>query len=238
VAAGATAYEKASDLAEQSELLSICVTSDNDVREVLNERNVLNFMRPGSVIAIHSTVTPGLSVEVARDASRNGIEVLEAPVSGSSRAALNRTLLVMVGGRLETFEKVKGVFEAYGNPVLYTGACGTAMRTKLLNNLMAAAHKGIAIRCLLAARHEGIDSNLVQRAVLAGVGASRGLEIVGRLQGAERARHIGPLVKKDMKLAREALGSSELDPLFALADEAIHWIDKWAADKEQILAPC
>jgi hypothetical protein len=71
--------------------------------------------------------------------------------------------------------------------------------------------------------------------VLAGVGSSTALAIVGKLQHPLRARHIGLLVAKDLQLAREALPYKELDPLFALAEEAIAWIKKWGEGKDQIL---
>jgi 3-hydroxyisobutyrate dehydrogenase-like beta-hydroxyacid dehydrogenase len=234
-AGGARVAMSAADLAANADLLSLCVTSDSDVREVVYNRGVLKAMRPNSVIAIHSTTLPSLSVEIAKDAAQRQVEILDAPVSGSARAALNKTLLVIVGGSAAALEKARPAFETYGDPILHIGACGMAMQAKLLNNLIAAANKAVAIRALLAASAAGLDPSLVRRLVLAGVGSSTALAIVGKLQHPLRARHIGLLVAKDLQLAREALPYKELDPLFALAEEAIAWIKKWGEGKDQIL---
>jgi 3-hydroxyisobutyrate dehydrogenase-like beta-hydroxyacid dehydrogenase len=174
---------------------------------------------------------------MARTAGARRIDVLDAPVSGSSRAALNKTLLMMIGGEPAALEKARPAFSTYANPIIRVGEIGSAMRSKLFNNLVAAAQKGIAIRALRAAPHFGLDASLLQQVILSGVGRSAAMEIVGRLQDAGRAAHIGPLVLKDMKLARQALPDEGLKPLFDLADEAIGWIDKWARGTDRLLAP-
>jgi 3-hydroxyisobutyrate dehydrogenase len=235
VAEGAQVAETPAQLAAMADVLSICVTADEDVKEVVHGCGVLAALKPGSVLAIHSTVLPSLSIDLAKQAERYGVEVLDAPVSGSSRGAFAKTLLVMVGGSALALERAMPAFQSYGNPILHIGGCGAAMTSKLINNLVAIAQKGIAVRALLAASSFGLDPNVVQRVVLAGVGRSTALEIVGRLQDAQRARHIWPLVKKDILLARKALPSKELDPLFALADEAIDWIDRWACGTGRVL---
>jgi 3-hydroxyisobutyrate dehydrogenase len=234
---GATATSTASELASGCDLLSICVTADVDVKHVIHTHGVLEAMRPGSIIAIHSTVLPSLSVELAKTALGKQVHVLDAPVSGSARGAFNKTLLMMIGGDAAVLEKARAAFSTYANPIIHVGAVGTAMRSKLLNNLVAAAQKAIAVRTLRAAPRFGLDADVLQKVILAGVGRSMALEIVGRLQDPKRAAHIAPLVVKDMQLAREALPDEDLKPLFALADEAIEWMDKWALGTDRVLTP-
>jgi 3-hydroxyisobutyrate dehydrogenase len=234
---GARISKSAAALAAESDLLSICVTSSTDVLEVVHDRGVLHAMRPNTVLAIHSTILPSVSIEIEKQATQTQVEVLDAPVSGSARAAFNKTLLVMVGGSASALDRARAAFSTYGDPIVHVGCCGMAMQTKLLTNLLAAANKGIAIRILCGASIMGLDPNSVQRLALAGVGRSTALEIVARLQDSQRARHIGPLVAKDIQLAREALPIPELNPLFSLAQEAIEWITKWGEGNEKILLP-
>jgi 3-hydroxyisobutyrate dehydrogenase len=182
-------------------------------------------------------VLPSLSVELEQTARAKQVHVLDAPVSGSARAALNKTLLLMVGGDAALVEKARPAFCTYANPIIHVGEVGAAMRSKLFNNLVAAAQKAIAIRALRSAPRFGLDADVLQKVILAGVGRSMALEIVGRLQNADRAAHIAPLVVKDMQLARKALPDEELKPLFALADEAIEWMEKWARGSDRVLTP-
>src|SRR5580698_3266574 len=90
------------ELGAASDIVGICVTGDSDVEEVLSGADgVLEGMNPGGVVVIHSTVHPDTCVRVAGHATRRGLGVIDAPVSGGGGAALRRKLLVMVGGEPE-----------------------------------------------------------------------------------------------------------------------------------------
>ncbi|MDR5804864.1 NAD(P)-dependent oxidoreductase [Caballeronia sp. LZ001] len=224
VSEGAKVAKNPSALAAQCDLLSLCVTDGDAVRQIVHDMGVLRALRPGAVLAIHSTVLPSLSEEIAAEALPLGVEVLDAPVSGSSRAALNGTLLVMVGGSTTALDKARPAFETYADPILHVGKPGTAMRAKLINNLVWAANLGAAVRSLNAAGDAGLDHDGVRRVLLSGTGRSAALEFTNALTSS-RAHHAAPLVLKDMVLAREALASEELLPLFDLADGAISWME-------------
>lgn len=233
---GAAVSDSPMELAGAVEFLSVCVTADVDVREIVFDKGVLDAMKPASILAVHSTITPALCVEIAAAAQERRIFFLDAPVSGSGRAALAKTLLVMIGGDVQALERARPVIETYANPIIHVGAPGDAMKMKLLNNLLGAAHQGAAIQALRGAAASGVSPDVARTVMLAGVARSFGLEVVARLQVADRAKHIRKLVVKDLALARNALTAPEFAPLFSLADVTLAALDTWSRGEGQILS--
>ena len=87
------------ELAAASDLVCLCVVGDADIEEITGgEHGVLAGLKPGSVIAVHSTVHPDTCKELAKKAVAQGVSVVDAPVSGGGPAAAEGRLLVMVGG--------------------------------------------------------------------------------------------------------------------------------------------
>ena len=144
------------ELAAACDLVGLCVFNDDDVREVALAGGLLAAMPPGSILAIHSTVHPDTCQEIAAAAPR-GVEVLDAPVSGSGEAALQRRLAVMVGGDAAAFEAARPVFETFGAPVRRMGPLGTGQLCKLVNNILLTANLKLAADAMSFGRGLGIE---------------------------------------------------------------------------------
>ncbi|MGB8389174.1 NAD(P)-dependent oxidoreductase, partial [Mycobacterium sp.] len=95
----ATVAESPAELGAASDLACLCVVGDADIDEITcGERGLLTAMKPGSIIAVHSTVHPNTCRELAKNAGAYGVSVIDAPVSGGGPAAAEGRLLVMAGG--------------------------------------------------------------------------------------------------------------------------------------------
>ena len=92
---------------------------------------LLTTARPGTVIAVHSTIRPETAEELADTASEQGIDVLDVPVSGGFMGAHEGTLAAMVGGDRAAYERAKPVFARWASLVVHMGTAGTGTRTKL-----------------------------------------------------------------------------------------------------------
>jgi 3-hydroxyisobutyrate dehydrogenase len=124
-------------LAAEVDLVGICVLTDDDVEQVtLGPDGLIGGLRPGTIVAIHSTVSPSTCTRIAVALADTGAEVIDAPVSGGGPAAAGRQLLVMVGGELSTFERAQPVFAAFGEPIIHLGPLGAGQTAKLVNNLL------------------------------------------------------------------------------------------------------
>ena len=145
--------ESPAELAAASDLVCLCVVGDADIDEVTDgEHGLLAGLKPGSVIAVHSTVHPDTCKELAKKAGAQGVSVIDAPVSGGGPAAAEGRLLVMVGGEADVVERCRPVFETYADPVVHLGDLGSGQTTKLLNNLLFTANLGTAATALSLAK--------------------------------------------------------------------------------------
>jgi 3-hydroxyisobutyrate dehydrogenase len=201
----ATIADSRADLAAASDLVCLCVVGDTDIEEVTGgEDGLLAAMKPGSVIAVHSTVHPNTCRALAKDADAQGVSVIDAPVSGGGPAAAEGRLLVMVGGDADVVERCRPVFATYADPVVHLGDVGSGQTTKLLNNLLFTANLGTAAATLSLADALGVSPDRLLEAVFRGSGNSFALNVLGGVGGLDRLAGLaGTLLQKDVRLVAE-----------------------------------
>jgi 3-hydroxyisobutyrate dehydrogenase len=198
---GADVAASPAELAAVADLICICVVDDAGVEEVMEaDTGVLSGVRPGSLIAIHSTVHPETCHRLASRAAARGVALVDAPVSGGGQAAAERRLLVMVGGGPEEYERARPVFSTFGSPVLHLGPLGSGQTAKALNNLLFTAHLGLATKLFDLARGLDFDQGALAEALVAGSARSYGFELIARMDfgPASLAEHVGALLRKDV----------------------------------------
>jgi 3-hydroxyisobutyrate dehydrogenase len=209
------------DLGARADHVGVCVVDDAGVRQVCGE--LIPAMRPGSRIAIHSTVHPDTVIEVAKQAAARGIAVIDAPVSGGGPAAASRTLTVMIGGDEEVIAAARPIFETFGGLIVRVGGVGAGQMAKLVNNALMAAHVAIAHYGLAAGAALGLDRAALCQIVKASSGRSYGFEVYGRLPSPAAFGHGAKLLAKDVRLLGEILGA---EPSFApLRDVAAPFLE-------------
>ncbi len=227
------------ELGQLSDVVGICVTDDDAVREVvLGPTGVLAGMKPGSVLAIHSTIGTATCAEMDEAAGGHDVTVIDAPVSGGGAAAAAGSLTVYVGGPREGVDRARPVLDTYGDPVLHMGELGSGLRTKLINNVLNAAQFGLAHDAMVVGEALGLDAELLGRALTSGSGRSFSLEVYVGLGSLDViAGHIGPLLSKDVGLfGLEALPAKagEQAALLSSADRLLSILDYPRSDEGRI----
>jgi 3-hydroxyisobutyrate dehydrogenase len=226
--AGTTAETVGStaELAAVVDLACVCVLADGDVEQVVaGPGGLLAGMRPGGVIAVHSTARPDTCAALAAQAAERGVAVIDAPVSGGAPAAERGRLLVMVGGDPRPVERAWPVFATYGDPVVHLGPIGAGQRAKLINNLLLAANIGVAESAFKLAAGLGIDLGQLAVVLANGSGSSYGAGLVGRAGAGLGAMSglVGPLLQKDVRILAGLAESADLKAgtVLAAADAAL-----------------
>ncbi|WP_375482427.1 NAD(P)-dependent oxidoreductase [uncultured Mycobacterium sp.] len=202
------------ELAAESDLVCLCVVGDADVDQVAcGERGVLAGLKPGSVIAVHSTVHPNTCHELAKRTAAHSVSVVDAPVSGGGGAAAEGQLLVMVGGDADVVERCKPVFETYADPVVYLGELGSGQTTKLLNNLLFTANLATAATTLALGQALGVSPEGLIEVISRGSGNSFALNALGGVGGLDRlAGYAGSLLQKDVRLVADLAERASTSP--------------------------
>ncbi|MBL0422408.1 NAD(P)-dependent oxidoreductase [Ramlibacter sp. AW1] len=158
----------AAELAAASDLIVVLVGFDAEVEAViLGEGGVLSRIRPGSIIAVCSTVAPQTMNALAHEVQREGVHLVDAPLTRGEEAAESGKLLVMVGGESHAVERCRPVFSAFADPVCHLGALGAGQIGKLVNNLilwacMSANYEGLKLASALGVEPEALRRVLVQ----------------------------------------------------------------------------
>jgi 2-hydroxy-3-oxopropionate reductase len=179
--AGASRGGSPKDVASKSDITVIMVADTPDVRAVLGGPDgVLAGVRRGAVVVDMSTISPVATREFAEAIEGRGAEMLDAPVSGGERGAIDAALSIMVGGRPEVFERVLPVFQKMGKNIVLIGGHGAGQVTKACNQLvLSLTILGVAEAFTLA-RAAGVDPAKVRAALLGGFAQSRVLELHGQ----------------------------------------------------------
>ncbi len=207
VAAGARAAASPAALAQQVDVVLLCLPDSPDVQAALTgPEGVLAGARPGQVIVDMSTISPVVARELAAAAAAQGVTLLDAPVSGGQVGAVQGTLSIMVGGDAAAFAQVRPVLAAMGKTILHIGDSGAGQVTKACNQIVIAVTIEAVAEALVLAAKAGVDPAQVRQALLGGYAYSRVLEGHG-----ERflARNFTPgfrtrLQHKDLNIAMDA----------------------------------
>lgn len=137
VAEGATVADRAEDVARTAKLISVTVLDDAQVRDVVDgPHGILRTASPGTVIAVHSTISDSTAVELAEVCSAAGVHLIDAPVSGGAQGAEAGELAVMVGGPREVYDACRPAFRLWAGMPVHAGEVGAGTRMKLARNLL------------------------------------------------------------------------------------------------------
>lgn len=160
---GAVAAASVADLGAACDVVSVMVLNDEQVRTVVEE--LLTTARPGTIVAVHSTIRAETAEELAATAAEHEVDLLDVPVSGGFMGAHDGTLAAMVGGERTAYERAKDVFARWASVVVHMGPAGAGTRTKLARNLMHFVAFTAAGEAQRLAEAAGLDLRKLARVV-------------------------------------------------------------------------
>ncbi|MFN8519228.1 MAG: NAD(P)-dependent oxidoreductase [Chloroflexota bacterium] len=174
---GATESATARELAATSEVVVVCVSDSPDVEDVLfGADGVAEGLAPGSLVIDCSTISPGVTRDLAGRLAAQGAAMVDAPVSGGSEGAQKGTLTIMVGGDPVDVERARPVLASMGANVSHMGPIGAGQATKAVNQvILCGSYLGVAEGIVLAIK-SGLDPEQVVTALSGGAARSWVLE--------------------------------------------------------------
>jgi len=223
------------DIARHCRVIGLCVRDDRDVEALLyGEEGMLALAAPGTVIAIHSTVTQAGLLRWAKDAAERGVDLIDAPVTRGKLGKEPHFICYMVGGTAEVLERCRPVLETSAESIIHAGPLGAGIALKLCNNMITYLEFIAMSEALAIAERSGLSIE-----VLADVGRGNGVinermvafasnrsklrEQLGEAGFAAAFGPFGKLGEKDLDAALDTARSLKLHlPATALARTMIH----------------
>ncbi len=231
VAAGAKAAASPGEAAKGADITIASLPNEAATEAVaFAEDGVLAAAAPGSIFVEASTISPGLIHRIVDRAGPGGIDVIDAPVSGSTQQRLDGTLTIMAGGAEDVIARAMPVFEAYGERIIHVGPSGTGATIKIVNNMTMATNMVSALEAMVLGVKAGLDLDKIREVISVSSGGSRVFDTMMQKIQTESyrpeqgtvARQALHTVRKDVSLAID-LASEMNVPLVASATAAQTW---------------
>jgi 2-hydroxy-3-oxopropionate reductase len=177
VKAGAKAGTSPRDVAAQCDILITMLPNSPDVEQVVLGRDgVIEGARAGMALLDMSTISPLVSQKIGAALAAKSVQMLDAPVSGGERGAIDGVLSIMVGGDKTLFDKVLPIFQAMGKTITHLGPLGAGGFTKLANQIIVAVNLTALGEALTLAKKAGLDRELTLTALAGGLAGSKCLD--------------------------------------------------------------
>jgi 3-hydroxyisobutyrate dehydrogenase len=175
------AFESLRDLGRESDVVVTCLPDAPEVEQVLLGAGGVAEGAVGGAIAIDcSTIAPESARSIAARLSRSAISLLDAPVSGGQKGAIEATLTFFVGGDAAAVERARPVFAAMGKRVTHLGPSGSGQLGKATNQIIVAGNLMAISEGIAFAAKVGLPLPALHEALTGGAANSWALEVLGR----------------------------------------------------------
>ena len=181
VANGAGEAFSPKEASESVDAIITMLPDDHMVEQVATGKDgAVEGMNRGAILVDMSTISPTTARSIAEKLEINGMEMLDAPVSGGDIGAIEGSLSIMVGGSKEMFDRVLPVLQKMGENINYVGDHGAGQVAKASNQIIVALTIEAVAEALIFAKKSGVDPEKVRNALLGGFAHSRVLELHGQ----------------------------------------------------------
>lgn len=194
---GAKVATSPAELGRHAQLLEVAIAGDDAIeRALFDAGGVAGSLGSGSVVALHSTMSPNAVQRIAARLAPRGIDVIDAPVSGGRSGARSHRLCFMIGGDGPVAERCRAVFSTCGSAQFHLGPLGAGMAAKAAQQIMTTVNiLGVAEATRLMTAF-GIDSRAFLTAVAATSGQSRVAD-----QWLDELQPLGPTLAEAFQLS-------------------------------------
>ena len=194
----------ARELGARADVVMCCVFDEPQNDQVLRgEPGALAAMKPGSIVLLMSTISPGYCRTLADEAAASGITVLDCPLSGMVRGAVDGTLTLMIGGTEADVSRCENVLAPVGN-IMRCGDIGSGQVMKLANNAISLSTFSLLLEVRDLVATYGMD-------------VDRFMEILNRSTGRSYVSENFPMPKGRLKMV--GMPAKDVSTCLQLAEE-------------------
>lgn len=232
---GAKVASSLAELANQSDVILICVADTQAVENVVFGVNGLfPHLRNDQIIVDFSSISPMATRDFASRVSAMGAHWVDCPVSGGVIGAEQGTLVMMAGGNAEIIHSLAPVLAPLSQRVTRMGDTGAGQVTKVCNQLIVAANAMLIAEAVAIAETAGVDASLLAPALAGGFADSKPFQILAPRMATKQFEPVQWKVAtllKDLDNARQV--AQELKLNIPVAEMATSLMRSFAAQHGQ-----
>lgn len=173
VKAGAKGCANGSLLAQQCDIIIICVTGSPQVEDILvRSDGILSAMRPGTLIVDCSTAVPASTINLAKKVADAGGRFIDAPMTRTPKEAMEGRLNLIVGGDVEDYEMALPLLQCFAENIVHVGGVGSGHSMKLLHNYVSLGFTAVLGEAAACASRAGINPQKFVEVLAKGGGGS------------------------------------------------------------------
>jgi 3-hydroxyisobutyrate dehydrogenase-like beta-hydroxyacid dehydrogenase len=158
VGMGATEAKSAKEMAENCDIIHICLSNSPQVEAIIRGPNgILEGAREGLIVIDTTTADPTSTLSLAADMAQHGVTMVDAPLGRTPKEAELGMLDAMVGCDEATFAKIQPVIDCWAGTITHIGEVGAGHKMKLLMNFMGAAYSSLYSEAISIGAKVGIS---------------------------------------------------------------------------------
>lgn len=170
---GAIWQDSPGQVAAVADVIITMIGAPKDVEEVyLGAGAILENCKKGNIVIDMTTSSPALAARIFEEASKVGVDSLDAPVSGGDIGARDGVLSIMVGGTQGTYEAAQPLFQLMGKNIAFQGTAGSGQHCKMANQIAVASNILGVCEAIRYSEKAGLDPKTVLGSIETGAAAS------------------------------------------------------------------
>lgn len=161
------------EAAKEADITFACVGNDEDLQSIaLGADGALNAMPKGALFVDHTTVSAKMARIIDEEASKRGLDAIDAPVSGGQAGAETGQLAIMCGGSEAAMASATPIMDAYAKSIVHVGEAGAGQTAKMANQMCIAGVLGGLSEAMRLAEAAGLDMDKTYQAISGGAAQS------------------------------------------------------------------
>jgi 3-hydroxyisobutyrate dehydrogenase-like beta-hydroxyacid dehydrogenase len=218
---GAQAVADTAAVADGADAVVVCVFTDDQVKLLCLDGDLVAGMKPGAALVLHTTGSPKTAQAIG--ARFEHLDIVDAPVSGGPHDIAAGAVTLFVGGSDDAVARVRPALAAYGDPILHAGGTGAGQLVKLINNALFAAQIGLVAEGVRLGSRFGVEEGPLLNALTHASSSSRVLSMIASAGSADAfISAVGEFIGKDVAVVRDTVAElggdlGRLEPLVGAA---------------------
>ena len=168
VTRGATEETNIQDLCLDIDVLHLCLSSSDQVEEILINKKAINFLKKDSAVIDSTTANPVSSKKIIEVCDQHSIHFIDAPVGKTPKEAWEGNLDAIVGAKKDVLEKFRPIIDCWAGRLIHVGSPGSGHKLKLLNNMLSLSYYSIYYEALTICKESEITEETFHSVITGG----------------------------------------------------------------------